>query len=59
MLVHFCGMDDQKFKFLLILAPFLSEAVEDSQCYFYENWVVKLKFSNLLKPLGTLIQQNY
>ena len=25
---HFCGMDHQKSKFLLILAPFLSEAVE-------------------------------
>ena len=23
--------------FLLILAPFLSEAVEDSRCYFFEN----------------------
>ena len=58
-LVHFCGMDHQKSKFLLILAPFLSEAVEDSQCYFFESWFVKLKFPNLLKLLGTIIQQNY
>ena len=56
-LVHFCGMDHQKPKFLLILEPFLSEAVEDSQCYFFENWFMKLKFPNLLKPLGTKILQ--
>ena len=42
-----------------ILAPFLLEAVEDSQCYFFENWFMKLKFSNLLKLLGTIIQHNY
>ena len=35
--VRFCGMDHQKSNFLLILTPFLSEAVEDSQCYFFEN----------------------
>ena len=58
-LVHFCGMDHQKSKFLLILAPFLSEAVEDSRCYFFENWFMKLKIYNLLKPLGTITQQNY
>ena len=58
-LVHFCGMDHQKPKFLLILEPFLSEAVEDSQCYFFENWFMKLKFPNLLKPLGTKILQYY
>ena len=58
-LVHFGGIDHQKSKFLLILAPFLSEAVEDSWCYFFGNWFVKLKFPNLLKPVGTIIQQNY
>ena len=42
-----------------IWAPFLSEAVEASWCYFFENWFMKLKFPNLLKPLGTIIQQNY
>ena len=58
-LVHFCGMDHQKSNFLLILAPFLSEAVEDSRCYFFENWFMKLKIYNLLKPLGTITQLNY
>ena len=45
--------------FLLILASFLSEAVENSECYFFENWFMKIKIYNLLKPLGTIIQQNY
>ena len=30
-----------------ILAHFLSEAVEASLCYFFKNWLVKLKFPNL------------
>ena len=34
-LVHFCGMDHQKSFFLLILAPFLWEAVEVSQYIFF------------------------
>ena len=42
-----------------ILDPFLLEAVETSQCYFLINWVKKLKCPQLLKPLGTIIQQNY
>ena len=42
--------------FLLILAPFLSEAVEASRCHFFENWLMKHKFPHLLKPLGTMIQ---
>ena len=29
------------------LVPFLSEAVEASLCYFFENWLMKLKFPNL------------
>ena len=41
------------------LIPFLSEAVEASGCYFFEHWWMKLKCPNLLKPLGTIIQQNY
>ena len=41
-----------------ILAPFLLEAVEASLCYFFENWLMKLKCQDLLKPLGTLIHQN-
>ena len=39
-----------------ILAPFLSEAVEASQCNFFENWLIKHKFPNLLKQLGSMIQ---
>ena len=46
-LASFCEMDHQKSKFLLILAPFLSEAAEDSRCYFFENWFMKLKIYNL------------
>ena len=45
--------------FYWYLIPFLLEAVAVSQCYLFENWLMKLKFPNLLKPLGTLIQQNY
>ena len=39
-----------------ILAPFLSEAVEASWCQFFENWLMKPKCTNLLKPLGTINQ---
>ena len=59
MVVHFCGMDHQKSNFLLILAHFLSEAVEASRCYFFINQCKKHKCPHLLKPLGTVIQQNY
>ena len=38
---------------------FLSEAVEASWCYFFEKKFMKLKFPNPLKPLDTIIQQNY
>ena len=41
------------------LAPFLSEAVEASRCYFFANWLMKLKCPILLKPLDTMIQENY
>ena len=41
-----------------ILAPFLLEAVEASLYYFFENWLLKPKNHNLLKPLGTIIHQN-
>ena len=57
--VPFCRMYHQKSKFSLILAPFLSEAAEASQCYFFENWLMKLKCPILLKPLDTMIQENY
>ena len=42
-----------------ILVPFLSEAVEASLCYYVENLLMKLKFPNLLNPLGILIEWNY
>ena len=47
-----CGETQQ----LLILAHFLWEAVEASQCSFFENWFIKLKCPTLLKPLATVIQ---
>ena len=40
------------------LVPFLSEAAEASPCYFFQNWLMKLKCPNLLKPLDTIIQEN-
>ena len=43
----------------LILAPFLSEAVEANLCYFFKNWLMKLKYTNLLKPLVTIIHKNH
>ena len=42
-----------------ILAPIKLEAVEASLCQFFEKRWMKLKFPTLLKPLGTIIQQNY
>ena len=41
------------------LVPFLSKAVEASPSYFFQNWLMKLKCPNLLKPLDTIIQENY
>jgi hypothetical protein len=29
------------------MVPFLLEAVEANLCYFFENWLMKLKFPNL------------
>ena len=58
-LAPFCGMDHQKSNFSLISDTFLSDAVEANWCYFFEKWLMKLKCPNLLKPLGTLIQENY
>ena len=43
-MVSFCGMYHQKSKFSLI------STVEASQCYFFENWLMKLKCPNLQKP---------
>ena len=39
----------------VILAPFLSEAVEASRCYFYENWLMKLKCSLLMNHQGCIL----
>ena len=41
------------------LLPFLLEAVEASPSYFFQNWLMKLKCPNLLKPLSTIFQENY
>ena len=41
----------QKVVSLGYLGPFLLEAVEASLCHFFENWLMKLKFPNLLNPL--------
>ena len=43
----------------IISHHFQLQRVEASQCYLFENWWIKLKFPNLLKPLGTIMQQNY
>ena len=48
-LAPFCGMDHQRSNSSLISDTFLLEAVQASRCYF----------PHLLKPLGTLIQENY
>ena len=57
--IPFCGMDHEKSTFYWYLRPCLSEAVEASLCYFFENWLKKLKCPNLLNTPGTMIQDNY
>ena len=44
------------FQFLLI-SDTLSVGGCWGRCYFFKNWWMKLKFPNLLKALGTIIQQ--
>ena len=39
----------------LCLIPFLLEAVEASLCYLFKNWLMQLKFQNLLNPLHTIV----
>ena len=48
-LVISCRIDHKKSNFLLICMWyfFLSEAVEASPCYFFENWLMQLKCPNL------------
>ena len=54
-----CGhLNHQKSNFSLILALFLSEAVEASWCQFFENWWMKIKRPLLLKPIATIVQEN-
>ena len=57
-LVHFCGMDHQKSNFVLILAPFLSEAVEANQCNFFENWLMRHKWATLVNMQLEIYFQN-
>ena len=45
-------------KFYWCMVSFLLEAVEASLCHFFENWLMKLKFPNLLNPLWIIIQWN-
>ena len=45
--------------FYWYVAFFLSEAVEASLCYFFENWLMKLKYPNLRiiqTPSNTILQ---
>ena len=49
-----------KNQFLKIyLTNFLSEAVEARRCKCFENWLMKHKCPNLLKPLGTIDQKKH
>ena len=57
--VPFCVRNNKKNPiFYWYLRFFLSEAVEASLCYIFENWLIKYKSPILLKPLGTIIHQN-
>ena len=66
-LVHFCRMDHQKSFFFTEFSTLSvggchnlgQPTVEASQCYFFENWFIKLKYPSLLKPIATVIQQSY
>ena len=57
--VPFNGMVHQKSNFYWYLILFRLEAVEASRCHFFKNWLMKHKCPTLLKPLATVIQQNY
>ena len=49
--VHFCWRDHQKSFFSLIFDILSVRGCWVSQCYFFETWLMKLKFPNLLNPL--------
>ena len=51
--VPYCGMDHRKSNFSLISDTLPEEAVEASQCHFFEKWLIKHKCAILLKPLST------
>ena len=53
--VPICGIDRKKPNFSLISDTLPEEAVEASQCHFFENWLIKHKCAILLKLLGTII----
>ena len=46
---HFFWNGSSKIQFFTdnYMVPFLMEAVEAILCYFFENWLLKLKFPNL------------
>ena len=48
-----------KIQFLLISATFPSEAVEASQCYFFEKLVDETQISKPLEATGNHIQKNH
>ena len=47
-LIRFCGMDHQTSNFSLISDTLSVGAVEASQRYFFENWLIKHKWATLL-----------
>ena len=46
-------------EFSKLCCLFLSEAVEANRCYFFENLLMELKCTNLLKPQGTIVHYKY
>ena len=44
---NFFWNGSSKIQFFTNMVPFLMEAIEAILCYFFENWLMKLKFSNL------------
>ena len=52
-------MDHQKSISLLISDTLSVRGCWGQPMLVFENWLMKHKFPHLLKPLGTIIQQNY
>ena len=58
--VPFCGMNHQKSSFLLISDTFSVRGCWGQlMSFFFQNWLMKHKSAILLKPLGTIIKENY